>query len=222
MPKPTAPPPARANTWYNPPAQPQVNTPAASNMRIPQTPVHPAPIAISQPANPATADTTIRTTANPTGSPAPGAKEAASAVTPASGTQPVPLRTWPGAEGESAAESRPLPERTGMDLDTPAAGPAPIATSPSNTTPMPARPTMLPPATEPTLPPMETNTPTNPMMPAQPTQVETQYHEVPSSTRAPVELPPVAPELPPVSGDKYGSPAPASDNPLMLPPAEGP
>ena len=221
--KPTAPP-AQANNWYNPPAQPSanpapVNTPAVSNMRIPQTPTNPAPIAISQPANPATAGTTVRTTASPTAN----VNETSSAVTPASGTEAAPLRTWPGAESQSASESRPMPtmpERTGMD--TPSAAPAPIAASPSTSTPMPSRRVMLPPATEATLPPVETSAPANPMMPAQPTRVETQYHEVPSSTRTPVELPPAAPELPTMpAAEPTATPAPAAENPLMLPPAEG-
>jgi len=232
--KPAAPP-VQAKNWYNPPAQPPehpapVNTPAVSNLRIPQTPTNPAPIAISQPANPATAGTTVRTTASPTAN----VHEASSAVTPASGTEAAPLRTWPGAESESASESRPMPtmpERTGADLNTPSAAPAPIATSPSTTTPMPSRPVMLPPATEAALP-VETSAPANPMMPAQPTQVETQYHEVPSSTRTPVELPPAAPELPVVApsvapelptmpaAEPTATPAPVSENPLMLPPAE--
>ncbi|MBL8793287.1 MAG: hypothetical protein JNM56_05230 [Planctomycetia bacterium] len=225
--KPATPPPgAQAGNWYNPPTQTRIETPATHSAQLPQAP---APIAVSPPPQPAPVHD-VPTSASPIASQTP----ATTTVTPASNTQPAPMRSWP-AENEAAIESRPMmPERTGADLDTPSAAPAPIATTPGNTTPMPARTPMLPPATEATLPPVETSAPV-PVMPTQPTQVETQYHEVPSSTRTPVELPPAAPELPPVmqatppapelpvsapAVEMNAAPAPASDNPLMLPPAD--
>lgn len=220
----TAPPQAQANAWYNPPTRTQVSTPAMNNVQAPQTvTTTPAPIAISQPVSTVAPALPVRTPVNSASNLAPTANSTSSAVTPASGTQPEPMRTWPEAEGKTAISA---PAAPAMNLDTPAAAPAPLATSPASSTPMPARPTMLPPATEPTLP-MATSTN------AQPTRVETQYHEVPAPVRTP-ELPPVqqpepqfpasvpsAPELPPVQPNETTSlPAPAAENPLMLPPSE--